>query len=209
MKMEREKNTEVDEAWENRWRGAEKSQRLTPLGRWMFRAKKKALLKILADLKATQVLEVGCGLGYTGEVFQKAGWDYLGIDTSASAISFCRGRGLRVEQRDLLDVGEIYDLVVSDGLLEHFPDFGPYARRMMRISQRYVLLIQPNHESVPGKVLAFLSGIFRRRVNIYEYNFLISDFIRVFEENRFGLRRDLPVFGNVFRLLLFEKKPAS
>lgn len=90
-------------------------------------------------------------------------------------------------------------------MLEHFINFEPYARHMMRISRKYVLLIQPNHDSFWGKTLVYLSEILRRNDNIYEYNYRIMDFIGVFNRNGFSLEQNRPVFLDVFRLLLFKK----
>jgi hypothetical protein len=145
-------------------------------------------------------------LGHTGLVFRNAGLEYFGIDISPTAVRVSRSRGLRAEQMDLRDVRGMFDLVASDGLLEHALDFEPLARDMMRISRRHILLIQPNHGSAPGKLLARLSEIFRGRTNVREYDHPLEDFIRVFAAGGFALVRDVPVFADVFRLLLFERR---
>jgi len=191
--------------WEARWKDAGQKEKITRLGRLMFRAKIKALRKALSGTEVQSVLDVGSGLGYILGFLQREGFDVLGIDTSPSAIEYCRSKGLNAILKKLEEIGERYDLVVSDGLLEHLLNFEPYAQKMMKISRKSIILIQPNHESFRGNTLAFLAELFRSGINVYEYNYRIRDFVVVFEKNGFKLRRNLPVFGNVFRLLLFER----
>jgi SAM-dependent methyltransferase len=191
------------ETWERRWaKGG-----LTWLGRRMLRAKARGLREALSGMEPGSMIEIGCGLGHTGLVFREAGFEYFGIDISPTAVSVSRSRGLRVERTDLRDVTGAFDLVASDGLLEHALDFEPLARDMMRISRRRVLLIQPNHGSLPGSLLAKLSEIFRGRTNVREYDHSIEDFVRVFAAGGYILVRSDPLFADVFRLLLFERRP--
>jgi hypothetical protein len=75
----------------------------------------------------------------------------------------------------------------------------------MRISRRYVLLIQPNHDSFVGKTLAYLSEILKGGKNVYEYNYRIIDFISIFAADGFKIVKNEKIFLDVFRLLLFEK----
>ena len=43
-----------------------------------------------------------------------------------------------------------------------------------RISNKYVALIQPNHESFIGKTAVYFAELLRGHENIYEYNYRIS-----------------------------------
>jgi 2-polyprenyl-3-methyl-5-hydroxy-6-metoxy-1,4-benzoquinol methylase len=193
------------ETWDKRWEGSEEQERLTFLGKWMFKAKEKALTTAIKDIPIETVIEVGCGLGHTMEVYKKNGLNCVGIDVSSHAVSVCSNKGLNVTQRKLEDISEKYDLVSSDGMLEHILNFEPYAQQLMNISKNYVLLIQPNHDSFRGKTLAYLAELLRGRENVFEYNYRIKDFITVFRNNGFELTRNYPIFCNVFRLLLFKK----
>ncbi len=127
------------------------------------------------------------------------------VDVSSHAVSVCTNKGLNVTQRKLEDVTEKHDLVSSDGMLEHFLNFEPYALQLMNISNNYVLLIQPNHDSFFGKTIAYLAELIRGRENVFEYNYRIKDFIAVFRNNGFEIIKNRPVFADVFRLLLFKK----
>ncbi|MBU4263838.1 MAG: methyltransferase domain-containing protein [Proteobacteria bacterium] len=191
--------------WDKRWQAPEDNERLTIVGRGMFKAKKKALLAVLQGIDPGAICEVGCGLGYTLGFLQEAGYRCVGIDVSANAVQECLRKGLNARLQKLEDVTEEFDLVSSDGMLEHFLNFEPYARHMMRISRKYVLLIQPNYDSLSGQALAFLANVLRRQVNVYEYNYRIRDFVSVFADNDFQLIDSRPVFFDVCRILLFER----
>lgn len=199
-------NSEVlYETWDKRWEGSEEAERLTFIGRMMFKAKEKVLTTVIKDIPIGKVIEIGCGLGHTMEVYKENALDCVGIDVSPHAVSVCRNKGLNVTLRKLEDVTEKYDLVSSDGMLEHFLHFEPYAQQLMNISKNYVLLIQPNHDSFCGKTLAYLAELLRGRENVFEYNYRIKDFTSVFERNGFRIIKNTPIFLDVFRLLLFEK----
>ena len=193
------------ETWDKRWKGSEEEERLTFIGKIMFKAKEKVLATAINDITNANVIEIGCGLGHTMEVYKKNGLNCVGIDVSSHAVSVCRNKGLNVTQRKLEDITEKYDLVSSDGMLEHFLNFEPYAQQLMNISKDYVLLIQPNHDSFWGKTLAYLAELLRGRENVFEYNYRIKDFITVFQNNGFMITGNYPIFCDVFRLLLFKK----
>ncbi len=192
--------------WDKRWEGSEDVERLTFLGKMMFKSKERVLTNAIKGLSIDTVIEVGCGLGHTMEVYKKNGLSCMGIDVSSHAVSVCRNKGLNVTQRKLEEITEKNDLVSSDGMLEHFLNFEPYARQLMNISSNYVLLIQPNHDSFCGKTLAYLAELIRGRENVFEYNYRIKDFITVFQNNDFEIIKNYPIFCDVFRLLLFKKK---
>lgn len=196
----------LEQRWEERWGDAHGGGKLTALGRLMFRAKRRAILAVLEELRPATICEVGCGLGYTMSYIREAGFPCTGIDASAAAVRFCRDRGLDVRHLRLEEMEERYDLISSDGMLEHFLNFEPFARHLMRVSRRYVMLIQPNHGSFCGMTLVYLANLLRGGVNMYEYNYRIEDFIRVFAEHGFVNIRNVPVFLDVFRLLVFERQ---
>lgn len=197
---------ELYDLWEKRWGDSKKrNKKLTFIGRLSRRAKIKVLSRAIKGLEIKTVIEVGCGLGHTQQVFHSAGFDCVGIDVSPYAVAVCKDKGLRSSLRKVEDITEQYSLVSSDGMLEHFLDFEPYAKHLMRISRRYVLLIQPNHDSFCGKTLAYLGGIIRRDKNVFEYNYRMKDFIAVFDRNGFKVVNNYPIFCDVLRLLLFER----
>ncbi len=197
---------DLSKVWERKWQDAGQREPLTLLGRCMFRQKKKILNEVVPNLNIKTVIDAGCGLGYTTEVLRRLGLDYLGIDVSESAVKACRTKGLSAQLKGVEDVVEQYDLVFSDGMLEHFLNMEPYIGYLARISRQYVLLIQPNHTSFWGMTLVYLSRLLRRDKNVFEYNYRIEDFIAKFAQNDYTIVKNIPVFFDVFRLLLFKKK---
>ncbi len=195
--------------WDRQWADAGHQNRITVLGRLMFRSKIRILKRLVTDLSPRSIIEVGCGLGHTMSTYKHLDLNYIGIDVSPHAIAMCREKGLNAVQKKLEDVVESYDLVSSDGMLEHFLNFEHYAKHLMRISSRYVLLIQPNHGSFWGRTLVYLSELLKPDRNVYEYNYRIQDFISVFDMNGFLPVDNIPLFGDVFRILVFQKKQAA
>jgi len=196
---------QIYDIWENRWKGSQTKERLSLLGKQMFKSKRVILTKSIKDLDVKTFLEVGCGLGHTFPVFQEAGLDCSGIDVSPEAVEVCKKKGFPVLLKKVEDVTEQYDLIFSDGMLEHFLYFEPFVQHFIRISRNYVMIIQPNHDSFVGKSLAFLSELIRGNENVFEYNYRIKDFIEVFERNGCKLLKSEPIFADCFRLLLFKK----
>ncbi|MBF0439224.1 MAG: class I SAM-dependent methyltransferase [Magnetococcales bacterium] len=193
------------QAWETRWQTTNDKERLSHLGLLMFHAKKRVLRTVLPVLAPRSVIEVGCGLGHILELYQQAGLNCLGIDVSPSAVRICEKKGLRVELKNVEHETRSFDLVSSDGMLEHFLNFEPMAQHMMRLSGRYVLLIQPNHGSFWGKTLPFLSELMKGDDNVLEYNYRIADFVDCFKQGGFAITMNLPIFADVFRILVFKR----
>ena len=199
-------NKELYRVWDKRWQGSEKTENISALGRLMFRAKKRALAETISHLEIETVIEAGCGLGHTLKFYSDSRFHCIGIDVSPNAIKVCQNKGLPAIMRKVEDVNEQYDLVSSDGMLEHFLNFEPYATHLMRISRRYVLLIQPNHDSFCGKTVAYLAELLRGDSNVFEYNYRIKDFISVFSKHGFEMLKSRPICFDIFRLLLFQKR---
>lgn len=191
--------------WENYW-GRDKRHNLTWIGKLMLQSKQKALKEVLQEIKPTTAIDVGCGLGFTLSVFKELGINTIGIDTSKTAIKVCQDKGLKAIQKNLEEVTDRYDFVFSDGILEHFLNFEPYARHLMKISDNYVLIIQTDHGSFLGKTAIYFGELLKGSKNVLEYNYRIKDFVSVFEKHGFKLISEKGFFLGIFKSLLFEKK---
>jgi len=198
-------NDQTNQKWEKHWTG--ENQSLTWIGKQMLRSKQKALEEVLKDIKPANAIDAGCALGYTLSVFKNAGINTRGIDVSQTAVDICKNKGLNAFQKKIEDITitDKYDLVFSDGMLEHFLNFEPYAQKMAAISSRYVCIIQTDHSSFWGKTSIYLAELLRDSKNVLEYNYRINDFVSIFEKNNFKLIFNRGIFLNIFRLLLFEK----
>ena len=65
-------------------------ERLTFIGKMMFKAKEKVLTTAIKDITIENAIKVGCGLGHTMEVYKRKGLNCVGIDVSSHAVSVCR-----------------------------------------------------------------------------------------------------------------------
>ena len=199
------RNKPLNDAWNCHWQNVTGQEKLTPLAKAMFRAKRSKLRHILSQIGPDDILEAGCGMGEIMETYAEMGFKVSGIDFSVNAVNICRKKGLDAHHASIERTTGTFDLVSSDGLLEHMIDFTPVAKHLMRLSRKYVLLIQPNYNSSSGQILACMANVFRNDKIIYEYNYRLEDFITVFQHNGFMIRCNIPVFLDVFRILLFEK----
>ncbi len=196
-------NDQANQKWEKHWENGKHN--LTWIGKRMLKAKQKPLKETLSDLKISNALDVGCGLGYMLSVFKNMDIEATGIDISPSAVKICKEKGLNAVQKKLEEVNEKYDLVFSDGLLEHFLNFEPYAKKLMEISNKYVCIVQTDHGNFLGKTLAYLTEILRGSNSVLEYNYRISDFISAFKKINFELIKIKGISCGIFKLLLFQK----
>lgn len=194
----------IKDNWEKYWQNTSQTS-MTFLGKKMLKVKRAALKKTLKEISFETAIDVGCGSGFLLEVFKESGKVVAGIDISQSAVKICTEKGLSARVCKLEDVTEKYDLVFSDGLLEHFLDFEFYVKELIRISSKYVLIIQTNHSSPFIRFCLWLELIFKGEENIYEYNYRIEDFVRSFEKNGAVFLRQIGIFNGAFAMLLFEK----
>ena len=120
---QRETTAVAASSWDAHWRdrGAARAS-------WS----KRRILQILEPLlrPETRVLDAGCGSGFFAAEFIRSGCWTVAIDNSAAAIDLARrttgGRCADYVLGDLLDARTVarfsgaFDLVFSDGLIEHF-----------------------------------------------------------------------------------------
>ncbi len=198
-----QKDEVLYDTWDKHWA---KERKLTPVGRIFCPIRMKALRRTFQELDINTAIDVGCGFGYLLEIFHESGLDYVGLDVAPRSIEVCKHMGLNARLGKVEDETQQYDLVAAEGMLEHFVNFEPFAKHMMRISKRYVLIMQPNHDSFTGRTLAYVTQTLRGSNIVLEYNYQIKDFISVFERNGFSAIKNEPLILNTSRLILFEKK---
>lgn len=201
--MEQHKDKILYDDWDAHWA---EEPKLTPVGKVFCPLRMKAMRRAILDLHVETAIDTGCGFGYLLTLLDEIGLDYVGIDVSEHAIAVCRRKGLQARLGDLEEEEGAYDLVVSEGMLEHFINFEPYVRHLVRISKRYILLMQPNHDSFSGRTLVYLTQILRGDKVMFEYNYQQADFANVFANHGCELIKSEPVILDTSRLLLFEKK---
>ncbi len=201
--MKKHKDELLYDTWDEHWANERK---LTLVGRVLCPMRMNALRNTFQELDIKSAIDVGCGFGYLLELFKESGLDYVGLDVSPKSIAVCRHMGLNAREGKVEDEEQQYDLVAAEGMLEHFINFEPFAKHMMRISKRYVLIMQPNHGSFTGRTLAYVTQTLRGSKIVFEYNYKIEDFINVFERNGFITVKNEPLILDTSRLVLFERK---
>ncbi len=92
----------------------------------MQRAQQKIALRILQLLNledGSKLLDLGCGVGYTAEVYLSKGFDVVGLDVLSEMLKRARAKSLKVVQGDMRSLSELFpkekfDAVVSASALQ-------------------------------------------------------------------------------------------
>jgi SAM-dependent methyltransferase len=85
----------------------------------------KMAAAIIDDLKATSVIDVGCGTGALLAALRDRGCQVYGLEYAEAALAYCRLRRLDVAKFDLenddFTEGRVFDVAVSMEVAEHLP----------------------------------------------------------------------------------------
>ncbi len=176
--------------WNSEW---EHFTGLNFFGKKFAEGQKKAVKNFLEKEnlpKNAKLLDFGCGSGRTLKMLRDLGYENsVGIDVSSNSMRLCKKAGFALGKDVFMVKGDgttfndkKFDLVFADGVLEHFEDFTPIVREMCRLSKRYVLITQPNHFSLYGKILRKTD-----RKPVHEYTYRIVDFEKAFAKSGFKL----------------------
>ena len=181
--------------WDKYWTP---KRRGTPIG-WFNRTSYLLLtvraLRELGLSKDASILDVGCGSGGTLTAFRRLGFkNSFGIDYSSQSIKSCERLGFQKNKDIYFGNAEhtsfpnnSFDVIFSEGILEHFADFSPLAKEMVRITKGYIILIQPNHFSVYGRILKLLWFLSQRAFGgVKEISYRLPEFQKTF--NKYGAR---------------------
>lgn len=91
----------------------------------MKRTQEKIAARILdlLDMDGGKLLDLGCGVGYTTEVYQNQGYEVIGLDILPKMLEHARVKGLKVVEGDMRDLQKLFkedefDAVVSASALQ-------------------------------------------------------------------------------------------
>jgi len=160
--------------------------------------------------KSYSIIDVGCGSGLTLKYFRSRGFENsIGIDISREALKRCEEKGFSLE-KDVFDIDATnmlyedgsFDIVFSWGMFEHFEDYIPFVKEMIRVSRKFIVLVQPNVHSFYGRILFRLTNMMGR--GVAEYPYRIEEFIGAFKSQdcRIICRETTPL--REFEVLVFE-----
>lgn len=101
---------------------------------------------------AGRLLEIGCGSGADLLSMKDKGWDVVGVDFDALAVSNATNKGLDVRLGQLSNQGfadESFDAIVMSHVIEHVPDPGKLAKECLKMLKRdgILVLLTPNADS--------------------------------------------------------------
>jgi len=201
-------------SWDKIW-GSYKE--LNWFGKRFKNEEEKSLRKIFESLKLSKdikIIDIGCGTGYILNFFRKNNYpNSIGIDNSKNALELCKklfnftfGKDIFLMDCRKIDFSDNrFDLVFSEGLIEHFKNPLPIVREMCRLSKKWILLIQPNSKSIIGRTKNILSKI----VSVSwqkEYEYTKQDYINMFNKFGFILENHGQINFNEVVWLLFRRQ---
>lgn len=184
----------MKKTWDEIWKDF---KGLNWFGRRLKKEQRKILEKILDKIKLakeSRIVDVGCGSGFTLAFFRELGYkNSIGIDSSKKSLEVCdklfnfkNGKDVfLMDTRKLRFHNNSFDLVFSDGLLEHFKDISSIAKDFCRITNSWILLFQPNQASLFGKIKKLAENFFQVSWE-KEYFYTKEDYVKVF--SRYGLK---------------------
>ena len=130
------------ERWDKFWKYGDVG--VTPTRRNLFKRFKEIELP-----ENAKILDVGCGSGTLAHFWKEQGYDVTGLDISDKSLEITRSKGVYCVKGDVTKRlpfdHNTFDLVYSDGLLEHFVDPKPVLEEIFRVSKRYVLTMVPRN----------------------------------------------------------------
>lgn len=121
---------------------------------WLWILKFSPSYKMIINLfrainlpKDAKILDAGCGTGKLASFWLNEGYDVLGIDISDAALTITGRKGIKTINADILKGlpfrDNSFDLVYSDGLIEHFVDPEPILAELFRVSRKYIISTVP------------------------------------------------------------------
>ena len=134
------------------------------LGRKLHKERIKVIGKILTIPKTSSIIDVGCGCGDTLSIIRGLGYlNSVGIDAAESSMVVCQDKynfklNIDIFFKNAMQTGypdKSVDMVFSQGMLEHYDDCGDFNRivkEICRLSRQWVLLLQPDQDSLFGLV---------------------------------------------------------
>jgi SAM-dependent methyltransferase len=189
---------EVKARWDRHWEmGASLEENASWIGKRLRHQRLKIMREMLSPLpKSLRAIDMGCGNGSTLRVIRESGFrDSVGIEYTELGLRAAQENGF-VLNRDVFQMDakkttypdRFFGLNFSEGLVEHFIDPKPFLDEQVRITDKYILLIQPDHFSIAGYALKILWDLLAsEKGGVKEYSYRMQFFIDYFKGKGFRL----------------------
>jgi SAM-dependent methyltransferase len=195
--------------------GASLEENASWIGKRLRHQRLEIMREMLAPLpKDLKAIDMGCGNGSTLAVLRECGFrDSVGIEYTELGLRAAEANGY-VINKDVFQMDAksttypdgAFALNFSEGLVEHFEDPLPFLDEQVRISSRYIMLIQPDHFSVAGYALKILWDLLAsEKGGVKEYSYRMQFFIDYFRSRGFRLVQKRGTQLHEQAILLFEK----
>lgn len=137
------------------------------------------IYKILNDIKwkSKKILDVGCGTGNFAFNIAKKGGHILGIDYSDEAISIAQTKyfhnNLEFKKLDVSEIKEKFDIIVSNGTLEHMDE----PLKTLRLFKKHlnsngsIIITSPNWTNPRGYILLTLMYLFKSPITLADIHY--------------------------------------
>lgn len=127
--------------------------------------------------KSKKVLDVGCGTGFFAFNAAKKGANVLGIDYSQKAIEEAKIRyqhkNLEFKVADVKKINEKFDVIVSNGTLEHLDD----PLKILKLFKLHlkpkgkIIITSPNWANLRGYILMTLWYLFKAPITLADLHY--------------------------------------
>ena len=181
---------------------------LLPAHSMARRCRMEQTMNALPVSSKIDILEVGCGAGFSAEYLKGKYHKYLGIDYSDELIKFAQahntGEGVEFQAINIKDLGtkRRFDVVLLIGVLHHFENV-PYLMDHMTSLLKPGGWIVANEPHAGNPVIRFARGIRKRIDSEYsskQVEFTISQLYNIFDEARLKEIKMIPqgIFSTPF-----------
>lgn len=208
--------TDVKKLWEEHWtEGASIEAHASWIGKRLRKRRLELISELLQPLsKNLSIVDMGCGGGRTLTVIRENGFkNSIGIDYSIEALKHCEEKGFIINKDVfLIDakstpyLDKHFGITFSEGLWEHFTNPEPFIDEQIRITNKYLIVIQPDHFSFFGCLLKIAWDMFASKAGgVKEYSFKIKYFIKYINNKGFKLIDRKGTLFNEQAVLLFQR----
>lgn len=189
---------------------------VSTLGQLLFKIDRKKIFGFLkyADInKKSRIVDVGCGTGSTLKILRKLGYkNAIGIDVAESSMILCKRKRFK-RNKDVFKVDvtsapkrlkKKFDLVFTEGSIEHYKNIQPMVNSICNLSKRYVLTTMPDMNSFYWQIAPMIYKVMGRK-RVDDYNHSEQKYVKAFKKSGFKLIKKSKFLLQGGWIMLFER----